>query len=109
MVVPENAVVCKGERLIFYAAKERVIVSIPSRIALCGHTGMAHDGPAVCWDMEPHSVCLYGALVDTQMPVRTVRDAGGVCAALFTFRRQYGEDAALLLGAELVPAVDQTE
>lgn len=58
-VVPENAVVCKGERLIFYVAKERVIVSILPRIALCGHTGMAHDGPAVCWDMEPHSVCLY--------------------------------------------------
>ena len=108
-VVPENAVVCKGERLIFYAAKERVIVSIPSRIALCGHTGMAHDDPAVCRNTEPHPMRRYGTFVDAQMPVRTVCNASGVCAALFTFRRQYGEDAALLLGAELVPAVDQTE
>ena len=86
-----------------------MIVSILPRIALCRHTGMAHDDPAVCRNTEPHPVCRYGTLVDAQMPVRTVRDAGGVCAALFTFRRQYGEDAALLLGAELVPAVDQTE
>ena len=99
----------KSKRFIFRVAKKRMIVSIPSCIALCGHTGMAHDDSAVCWNMESHPVCLYGTLVDAQMPVRTVRDAGGVCAALFTFCRQYGENAALLLGAELVPAVNQTE
>ena len=86
-----------------------MVVSIPSRIALCGHTGMTHNGPAVCWNTESHPVRLYGALVDAQMPVRTVCDAGGVCTALFTFRRQYGEDVTLLLGAELVSAVNQTE
>lgn len=108
-VVPKYAVVRKSERFVFRVAEERVIISILPRIALCGHTGMAHDGPAVCRNTEPRPVCRYGALVDAQMPVRTVRDAGSVSAALFTFRRQYGEDVTLLLGTELVPAVDQTE
>ena len=89
--------------------KERVVVLVKLRIALCGHTGMAHNDPAVCWNTEPHPVRRYGTFVDAQMPVRAVRDASSVCAALFTFRRQYGEDAALLLGTELVSAVDQTD
>lgn len=47
-VVPENAVVRKSERSIFRVAEEWVVVPIFSCVSLRGHTGMAHDDPAVC-------------------------------------------------------------
>ena len=80
--------------------KERVVVLVKLRIALCGHTGMAHDRVHTVRNVNLHFSSGQGALVNSQAVVEIIRDAGRIRAANLTLSCESVQDFVLRMGAE---------
>ena len=88
---------------------KRMIIIVLLFAALCGHTGMAHDDPAGGWDLELHEVGGTGALIDSQVPVTKVCDAGGIRSPNFAGHRQDGDNLVLPFRGQAAAVVDQSK
>ena len=87
LVVPKHAVMCEGEAVSVNMTKERMIVLVKLRIALCSHTGVAHDDVHSVGNMNLHLPSGKRTLVNPQTVIEVVRNAGCVRAAHLAFTR----------------------
>ena len=67
--------------------KERVIILVKLRIALCCHVGMPHDHVYTVRNVDFHFSSGKGALVNPQTVIKVVRDTGRIRAAHLALAR----------------------
>ena len=66
------------------ATKERMVILIKLRIALCSHTGMTHDHVHTVRNVDLHFPSGKWTLVDPKAVVKIIGDAGRIRAANLT-------------------------
>ena len=86
--------------------KERVVILVKLRIALCGHAGVPHDDMDAVRNVDFHLSSGNRTLVDTQAVVEIVRDTGRIRAAHLTFASQRIQNFVLRVGAQALLKVD---
>ena len=86
-------------------ALERMVVVIVLLITLGGHAGVSHNTERIIRQLESHQVCGIGALVDGQMTVVVIGDAGGVRTAIFAGNGQRGDKTLLLCGGQAMAVI----
>ena len=86
--------------------KERVVVLVKMRVALCSHTRVSHNHVYAVRNVDFHLPSGNWALVNSQAVIEIVGDAGCVRAAHLTFARQRVQDFVLGVGAQALFKVD---
>ena len=86
-----------------------MIVSVKPLASLCSHARVAHDEIGVLIDLEPEQMGRKGTLVDLEGAAGVVGDAGSVRTPLLAGYGQDGQDLGLLLTAQLVAVIQDSE
>ena len=86
--------------------KKRMVILVKLCIALCGHTGMAHDRVHTVRNVNLHFSSGKGTLVNSQTVVEIVCDTSRVRAANLTLSCESVQDFVLRMGAQALLKVD---
>ena len=86
--------------------KERMIVLVKLRVALCRHTGMTHDDVYAVRNVNLQLASGKGTLINPQAVIEVVRNACRVCAAYLTFASKRIQNFVLRMGAQALLKVD---
>ena len=86
--------------------KERVVILVKLRIALCCHAGMAHNGIHALRNMNHHLPSGNRTFVDTQAVVEVIGDAGCIRAAHLTLSGEGIQNFVLCVSAQALRKVD---
>ena len=74
----------KGKSIAIDMTRERMIILVKLRIALCGHASMPHHDIYTVRNMDFHLPSGQGTFVDAQTVVKVVRNAGRIRSAYLT-------------------------
>ena len=77
----------ESKAVVINMPEERVIILVELRVALCGHTGVAHDHIHTVRNVDFHLSSGKRTLIDAQTVVEVVGDARRVRAAHLTLAR----------------------
>lgn len=108
-VIPQDAVVRKGEWLPADCASERVVVLIELLIALSSHTGVSHDDVNPLRHAQPQFTGGQRSFENTQPPRKVVGNAGRIRAAYLAFADEHIEQTASLSGGQRLFVINQSE
>ena len=108
-VVPEHAVVGKGEGFSIGLPGKRVIILIAFLAALCGHTGVTHHDVYIARNMQMHFVGRQRPLIDPHSSGEVVSDAGRVGTPDFTFPGKRIQNPVLLFSCKPFIKVNQSK
>ena len=86
-VIPEHAVMRESKAVAVNVTKERVIILVKLRIALCCHVGMPHDHVYTVRNVDFHFSSRNRALINPQSIVEVVGDTGRIRATNLTLTR----------------------
>ena len=86
-------------------ALEGVIIVVALLVSLGGHARMPHNADSIIGQSESHQVRGIGALVDRQVSVAVIGNAGGVRPSVLTGNGQRGDKTLLLRGGQAVAVV----
>jgi len=86
-------------------ALEGMVVVIVLLVSLGGHARMPHNADSIIGQSESHQVRGIGALVDRQVSVAVIGDAGGVRTAIFAGNGQRRDKTLLLRGGQAMAVV----
>ena len=70
---------------------------------------MPHNADSIIGQLEPHQVRGIGALVDSQMTVVVIGNAGGIRSSVFTGNGQRGNKTLLLRGGQAMSVIINSE
>ena len=96
----------EGKSTAVNMTKERMIILVKLRIALCGHTGMSHDGIHAVRNVNLHLTSGNRALINPQAVIKVVGNAGCIRAAHLTLTSQRIQDFVFRMGVEHTFEVD---
>ena len=80
--------------------KERVIVLVKLRVALCSHASVAHDGIHAVRNVNLHLPSGNRALVNSQAVIKVVCNTCCVRSAHLTFSGEHVQDFVFCVSAE---------
>lgn len=109
LIVVQHAVVSQGKGEASCLPRKGMVVPGESGIPLSGHTGMPHDRAGVRGNQKLHPVGGAGPFVNVEPPLAVVGNSGGVGAPDLALQGQGGNQLRLLLCAEAVSTVHQSE
>ena len=96
----------KGKSIAIDVTRERMIILVKLRIALCCHAGMAHNGIHAVRNMNLHLPSGNRTFVDTQAVVEVIGDAGCIRAAHLTLSGEGIQNFVLCVSAQALRKVD---
>lgn len=105
-VIPEHAVMHESKAVAVNVTKERVIILVKLRIALCCHAGMPHDHVYTVRNVNLHLSSGNRALVNPQTVVEVVRNTSRVCAAHLTLSCESVQNFVLRMRTKTLLKVD---